>query len=95
MDETWEIEVWEKFEVDKNDIKNGIKNEEDKQIKERKEKEESLLLINELFNEVKPISIKPTIGIELKVPNKITYTDFNKNIKFIKKKNDNIKFKNK
>ena len=93
MDETWEIEVWEKFEVDKN----GIKNEEDKQIKERKEKEESLLLINELFNEVKPISIKPTIGIELKVPNKITYTDFNKNIKFIKKKkkNNNIKFKNK
>ena len=86
MDETWEIEVWEKFEVDKNGIKNGIKNEEDKQIKERKEKEESLLLINELFNEVKPISIKPTIGIELKVPNKITYTDFNKNIKFIKKK---------
>ena len=69
MDETWEIEYYEKFEVDKT----GIKNEEDKLNKERKEKEESLLIINDLFNEVKPVSNKPNIGIDLKVIDKNIY----------------------
>lgn len=88
MDETWEIEYYDKFEVDKT----GIKNEEDKLNKERKEKEESLLIINDLFNEVKPVSNKPNIGIDLKVIDK-TYTNFNKNIQFIKKNKTNTKFK--
>jgi hypothetical protein len=64
MDETCEIELWGNFEVDKS----KIKNKEDKQIKERKEK--SLLLINKIFNEVKPISNKPNIGIYFKVIDK-------------------------